>query len=193
MLIIVWFVLSLASAKTEYNTDKPILVKQSNNLTLLTGMTANFDCEFETDLPLLVHWLRPAEVIRNSMNVCNFQRNFIYETLSEKICVLILDLFEEKRIHPIIQFVMSLFFMRYILACCLFFQRVPHDITSGVLLAFMPTLKWLINWYLKPGLIVAAADLLTNCITNFLKTPLKTHRTIQWAEEPFNNICWVYP
>ena len=68
MLIIVWCVLSLPSAKTEYNTDKPILVKQSNNLTLLTGMTANFDCEFETDLPLLVHWLRPAEVIRNSMN-----------------------------------------------------------------------------------------------------------------------------
>ena len=47
-----------------------------------------------------------------------------------KICELIIDSFEEKRIHPIIQFVMSLFFMRYILACCLFFQRVPHDITS---------------------------------------------------------------
>ena len=52
----------------DYVQDKPILVKQSNNLTLLTGMTANFDCKFQADLALLVHWLRPTEAIRNSMN-----------------------------------------------------------------------------------------------------------------------------
>lgn len=52
----------------DYIRDVPILVVKSANLTLLPGMTANFQCKFETDLGLLIHWLRPIESIRNESN-----------------------------------------------------------------------------------------------------------------------------
>ena len=52
----------------DYIRDIPILVEQSRNLTLLTGMTARFYCKFEADMAMLIHWLRPEESLRNSEN-----------------------------------------------------------------------------------------------------------------------------
>jgi hypothetical protein len=48
----------------QYIKDKPILVEQSDNLTLLVGMNAHFRCKFEADLSLMTHWLRPAVGLR---------------------------------------------------------------------------------------------------------------------------------
>ena len=44
--------------------DKPVLMEQSDNLTLIEGMNANFVCKFESDLSMVVHWFRPAEHLR---------------------------------------------------------------------------------------------------------------------------------
>ena len=52
----------------DYITDIPILVEQSNNLTLLVGMTARFHCKFEAGMAMLIHWLRPEVSLRNSEN-----------------------------------------------------------------------------------------------------------------------------
>ena len=50
----------------DYISDKPKLVSQTSNLTLLQGMTANFQCKFESDLAIFVYWLRPVKALRNS-------------------------------------------------------------------------------------------------------------------------------
>ena len=49
----------------QYLMDKPILVEQSDNLTLIEGMDAHFYCKFKSDLAMVVHWSRPAEGIRS--------------------------------------------------------------------------------------------------------------------------------
>ena len=48
----------------QFLKDTPVLVDQSDNLTLIEGMTANFDCNFQSDLSMVVNWLRPAEKLR---------------------------------------------------------------------------------------------------------------------------------
>ena len=47
-----------------YLQDVPKLVEQSENLTLIEGMTASFHCRFSADLIMVQHWLRPAEALR---------------------------------------------------------------------------------------------------------------------------------
>ena len=49
----------------QFIKDTPVLMEQSDNLTLIEGMNANFLCKFESDLSFVVHWLRPAEHLRN--------------------------------------------------------------------------------------------------------------------------------
>ena len=49
----------------QFIKDTPVLMEQSDNLTLIEGMNANFLCKFESDLSMVVHWLRPAEHLRN--------------------------------------------------------------------------------------------------------------------------------
>ena len=48
----------------QFIEDVPILMEQSDNLTLIEGMNAEFDCKFRSDLSMVVHWLRPAEHLR---------------------------------------------------------------------------------------------------------------------------------
>ena len=49
----------------QFIKDTPVLMEQSDNLTLIEGMNANFLCKFQSDLSMVVHWLRPAEHLRN--------------------------------------------------------------------------------------------------------------------------------
>ena len=51
----------------QFIKDTPVLMEQSDNLTLIEGMNANFLCKFESDLSMVVHWLRPAEHVRNQI------------------------------------------------------------------------------------------------------------------------------
>ena len=43
---------------------KPILIGQSDNVTVMAGMQANLYCKFETDLSYIIHWLRPNPQFR---------------------------------------------------------------------------------------------------------------------------------
>lgn len=52
----------------QFIRDKPVLIETSDNLTLLAGMDAHFYCHFESDLSMILHWLRPAKSIRESGN-----------------------------------------------------------------------------------------------------------------------------
>ena len=46
----------------------PVLVDQSDNATVMEGMPATFSCSFQSDLAVLVHWVRPSrKAIENNM------------------------------------------------------------------------------------------------------------------------------
>ena len=49
----------------QYLQDQPLLMKKSDNLTLLEGMNAHLYCKFKCDLTYSIGWARPAEDIRN--------------------------------------------------------------------------------------------------------------------------------
>ncbi len=55
-----------------YLTHEPILVDQSENITVLEGMKAHLTCVFQSDLGVMVYWLRPAVGFRGpDMNKIN--------------------------------------------------------------------------------------------------------------------------
>ena len=68
----------------DYISDKPTLVSQSSNLTLLEGMTANFQCKFHSDLATLVFWLRPVKSLRNNDAVLDGSNKTHFETIEDK-------------------------------------------------------------------------------------------------------------
>ena len=72
----------------DYISDKPKLVSQSTNLTLLEGMTANFRCKFDSDLAIFVYWLRPVKALRNAENsndaVLDGSNKTHFETIEDK-------------------------------------------------------------------------------------------------------------
>ena len=42
-----------------YLQHKPILIGQSDDVTVMAGMQANLYCKFETNMSYIIHWLRP--------------------------------------------------------------------------------------------------------------------------------------
>lgn len=59
----------------EFLNHKPILVDSTPSKTVMVNMAAEFRCDFKADLAFIVHWLRPAEHLRERGEVDDFDKN----------------------------------------------------------------------------------------------------------------------
>ena len=80
----------------QYLQDQPLLMKKSDNLTLLEGMNAHLYCKFKCDLTYSIGWARPAEDIRNG-----------------KITELVSNLLKELKVSYILLFLQILLFILF--------------------------------------------------------------------------------
>ena len=80
----------------QYLQDQPLLMKKSDNLTLLEGMNAHLYCKFKCDLTYSIGWARPAEDIRNG-----------------KITELVSNLLKELKVSHILLFLQILLFILF--------------------------------------------------------------------------------
>ena len=78
------FLLLLLCHKNQFKRWLAVLIDQSDNQTVMEGMTATFFCKFESDLGVLVSWIRPSkQAIEQETTVFDPKDPMSYEILKD--------------------------------------------------------------------------------------------------------------